>query len=107
MSELPKVIVNYIDAQNTFNVDELVTNFTTDAVVFDEHQQYEGHQAIKQWNLLTNEKYHTQMRPLDFIQIDGQHSVKIEMSGTFPGSPAVATFLFEIKAGKIATLKIT
>ena len=107
MNELPKVIANYIDAQNAFDVNTLVSTFTTNAIVFDEGRLHKGQQAIKEWNLATNKKYHTQMRPLEFNAIDGQHRVKIEMSGTFPGSPVTANFLFEIKEGKIATLKIT
>jgi hypothetical protein len=46
------------------------------------------------------------MVPLAITQNGNLYSVKIEMSGTFAGSPVQALFVFKIMKGKIAELDI-
>lgn len=103
---LPQPIAHYIKAQNAFEVEELVHQFAADAVVLDEGHTYEGTKAIADWNRATNEKYHTQMTPVEGHATPEGYEVKISMAGTFPGSPVVAVFSFSLAHGKITRLTV-
>lgn len=105
-NQLPVAIAGYIKAQNAFDVDALADNFSINAVVHDEGKIYNGRDEIRQWNIETNAKYQTQMKPLEITDDGDQYLVKIEMSGTFPGSPLTAAFSFKIDGNKIASLKV-
>lgn len=103
---LPQPIALYITAQNAFQVEELVQQFAEDAVVLDEGHTYKGAKAIADWNHATNEKYHTQMTPVEGHATPDGYDVKISMAGTFPGSPVVAGFSFVLAYGKITRLTV-
>jgi ketosteroid isomerase-like protein len=105
-NELPEVIANYLKTQNEFDVEAFADNFTDDATVHDEGKTFSGRADIRKWNTITNAKYQTQMKPLEITEADNIYKVKIEMSGTFPGSPVAALFNFRIKEGKIESLLI-
>lgn len=104
---LPKVIADLVAAQNEFDAPAYAKCFTDTAVVFDEGKTHTGKIAIEGWIDESNKKYKSVMKPLS-ITHEGKTSVlSAECSGTFPGSPAVLKFHFDIKDGLIEALKVT
>jgi ketosteroid isomerase-like protein len=104
---LPKVIADLVAAQNRFDAPAYTNCFSETAVVFDEGKTHTGKKAIEQWIDESNKKYKSVMKPLS-ITPEGKTSVlSTEVSGTFPGSPIVIKFHFDIKDGLIQALKVT
>lgn len=103
---LPKVIADLVAAQNQFDAPMYAKCFSETAVVFDEGKTHHGRKAIEEWIDESNKKYKSVMKPLS-IADDGKTTVlSAEVSGTFPGSPLVLKFHFEIKNGLIQSLKV-
>jgi hypothetical protein len=71
--------------------------FTADAVVEDEGHEHHGIDAIRAWR--------TQVPRVEYavqtIERSGTQDVaRVNISGDFPGSPVVLTFLFSFTAGQ-------
>ncbi|MET0636957.1 MAG: nuclear transport factor 2 family protein [Chitinophagaceae bacterium] len=104
---LPKVVSDLIQAQNNFASEAYAKCFSETGVMIDEGMPYTGRIQIQELIEETNKKYRTVMRPVDYIE-DGTSSVlSAECSGTFPGSPIVLKFHFDIVDGQIQYLKVT
>lgn len=104
---LPKVIKDLVDAQNSFDSIAYANCFAETAVVFDEGKTYNGRMEIRHWIEEANQKYRSVMRPLDYTENGASGILSAECSGTFPGSPIVLKFHFGIVNGKIRNLKVT
>jgi hypothetical protein len=48
-----------------------------------------------------------QLTPIDFTQTGSKGTLTVEVSGTFPGSPAVMNYHLELDGYSIGSLKIT
>lgn len=104
---LPKVIADLVTAQNQFDSLAYTDCFSETAVVFDEGKTHIGKKDIHEWIDGSNKKYRSVMKPLS-ITHEGETSIlSAECSGTFPGSPVILKFHFEIKDGLVQTLKVT
>ena|SRR6218665_1058156 len=104
---LPKVIADVVTAQNQFDSSAYANCFSEKAVVFDEGKTHTGRKAIEEWIDESNKKYKSVMKPVA-IAHEGKTSIlSAECSGTFPGSPVVLKFHFDIKDGLIEALKVT
>lgn len=104
---LPKVVLDFVNAQNNFDSEASANCFSETGIMLDEGKLYKG--RIKILNLLeeTNEKYQSVMKPLQYSE-DGTSSVLFaEVSGNFPGSPAVLQFHFTLRDNYIEYLKVT
>ncbi|MGS2764792.1 nuclear transport factor 2 family protein [Sinomicrobium sp. M5D2P9] len=104
---LPKVIKDLIAAQDNFDSAAYAECFTETAQVFDEGKDHVGKDEIEQWNVETNAKYNTVVKP---IRYEGNETLGIltaESSGTFPGSPIVLKHNFVFEDGLIKSLRIT
>ncbi|PWT72107.1 MAG: hypothetical protein C5B59_16575 [Bacteroidetes bacterium] len=104
--EVPKPFSTLIDAQNRQDSQDFTRNFTLHAHVRDESKDYFGHAAIRAWNQSTNEKYHTHLRPLQLTKKGRKWEMKVEVSGTFDGSPIALNYYLELEDGKISDLDI-
>jgi len=104
---LPKVVADLVQAQNEFNSRAYTDCFAETAVVYDEGKVHQGRTEILQWITQSNEQYRSVMKPLDFRESGATGVLSTEVSGTFPGSPIVLQFHFEIRDGLIQTLKVT
>lgn len=104
MSHLPEVIANLIKAQNNFDSSAYANCFAETAVVFDEGRMHKGKTEIRNWIKKANETYKTVMQPREYSP--NTQTLKAEISGTFPGSPLVLTYRFDIKNDQIHSLKI-
>ncbi|MES3016508.1 MAG: nuclear transport factor 2 family protein [Bacteroidota bacterium] len=102
--KLPSVLTDLIMAQNNLDSIAYANCFTETAVVFDEGKIHTGKTAIISWIDKANKEYQTTMKPVEYSETE--HTLKTEVSGTFPGSPIIMTYHFELKDRLIQTLKI-
>ncbi len=105
--KLPKVIADLLEAQGKYDSMAFAGNFSDDASVHDEGKTYRGKTEIRQWNEMTNSKYKTKYEPLEVTTEGDKVTLMARISGTFDGSPAIIKYYFEIKNGKIRSLRIS
>ena len=103
---LPRTIQNYIDASNAHDVQSILACFADDATVRDENATHRGKIDIERWATETIEKYKFHFRPLSTEEHDREIVVRVEISGTFPGSPISLDYRFALTSDKIASLII-
>ena len=103
---LPRPIQNYIDASNAHDVQSILVCFADDAVVRDENTTHRGKIDIERWATETIEKYKFHFNPLGVEEHDREIVVRVEISGTFPGSPISLDYHFALTNEKIASLII-
>ena len=65
-----------------------------------------GKSDIERWATETIEKYKFQFKPLSTAEHDHEIVVRVEISGTFPGSPISLDYRFALTSDKIASLII-
>lgn len=104
---LPKVLTDLVNAQNSFDSIAYADCFAETAVVFDEGRTHNGKQEIQHWIEEANEKYKTVMEPLEYTENGTTSVLAATCSGIFPGSPIALKFHFDIVDGKILNLKVT
>ncbi|RYC70483.1 nuclear transport factor 2 family protein [Spirosoma sordidisoli] len=104
---LPDNIAGLIKAQNDLNSTAFAGFFTAEAQVSDEGSSYSGRDEIKQWIQQASEKYQMQLKPLDYTQNGPAAELTVEVSGTFPGSPAVLQYHLELDGPLIRSLRIS
>ncbi|EFK35782.1 Uncharacterised protein [Chryseobacterium gleum] len=102
---LPNVIAKLIKAQNNFDSAAYAQYFTETAIVFDEGKTHKGKIEIEKWIDKSNKEYKATMEPLDYNE--RENILSAEISGSFPGSPIILKFHFDITDGKIQQLKVT
>lgn len=101
---LPKVITDLVKAQDNFDSNAYANCFTETAVVFDEGKTYKGKAAIQNWIEKANQAYQITMKPIEYSET--KQELTADISGNFPGSPALLTYHFEFKDELIENLKI-
>lgn len=101
---LPKVVAELIKTQNNFDSTAYANCFTEIAVVFDEGKTHSGKTEIKNWIDRANKEYQATMKPIEYSE--AVHTLKTEVSGTFPGSPIIMTYHYEFENGLIQSLRI-
>ncbi|ABQ06861.1 hypothetical protein [Flavobacterium johnsoniae] len=104
---LPKVITDLINAQNSFDSIAYANCFSENAQVFDEGKTHNGKLDIQNWIEESNQKYRSVMKPLEYTENGTSSILSAECSGTFDGSPIILKFHFDIADGKIQNLKVT
>jgi hypothetical protein len=104
---LPIVITNLVKAQDRFDAKAYANCFSKTGVVYDEGKTHSGRTAIEQWFIEASMKYNLIMKPLHFEDNGATGILKSEVSGSFPGSPAVFTYNLVFKGELIQSLKIT
>jgi hypothetical protein len=105
--KLPENIEGLINAQNELNSTAFAEYFTQDATVSDEGSSYSGRTEIKQWIQQATEKYHMQLKPIHFNQNGSLAELAVEVTGTFPGSPLLMQYHFELDGTQISALRIS
>ena len=105
--ELPAIITELVNAQNSHDSAAYADCFTTDATVFDEGHDHQGKEEIKAWIEDSSAKYQAVMEPMEYSESDDKAVLTAKVSGTFPGSPIVLKYNMEIVQGLVRSLKIT
>ncbi|MFC7348895.1 nuclear transport factor 2 family protein [Chryseobacterium zhengzhouense] len=104
---LPKVVTDLIEAQNTFDSVAYANCFSESGVMLDEGKNHVGRAEIQKMIEESNKKYRSVMKPLEYTENGNLSVLSAECSGTFPGSPIILKFHFEIADEKIQHLKVT
>ncbi len=104
---LPKVVTDLIKAQNEFDSVAYANCFSETGVMLDEGKPYQGRVEIAHMIDEANKKYQSVMKPLEYIENGTTSVLSAECSGTFPGSPIILKFYFDIADGQIQHLKVT
>jgi len=104
---LPKVISDLIKAQNNFDSVAYATCFSETGVMLDEGKTHTGRVEIERCIDEANKKYRSVMKPLEYTENGTSSILLAECSGTFPGSPLVLKFHFELADGQIQHLNVT
>lgn len=109
-SALPPAIERFIAAMNAFDLDALMASFTDDALVNDNHREFWGQAAIRNFAAreLTGDKV-----TMDVTQVRMHHAMVVvaaKVDGTYDKSklpdPLILSFYFTLAGDKIATLII-
>ncbi|WP_142850615.1 nuclear transport factor 2 family protein [Telmatospirillum sp. J64-1] len=104
--KLPPVVKAYFEADRGEDADAFARIFSRNAVVTDEGRTYEGIEAIRAWWLDAKEKYHHVAQPLEMTETGDLISVRAQVHGQFPSSPARLEFVFTLENDKIVALEI-
>src|SRR4030095_151092 len=103
---LPPVISWYIQASNAHDLEAIVDCFGDTAIVRDENATQHGKIEIKRWATETIEKYKFHFTPLSTNEHGAKTALRMEVSGSFPGSPITLDYHFTIANDKIQSLII-
>ena len=106
MTEIPEVIGRYVAATNARDVEAMTACFAPDATVRDERRSYAGRAEIRAWEAEVTEKYGVTSELLEAERDGDALRASMQVSGNFPGSPAVLRYHFRIKDGLIAQLEV-
>ena len=104
---LPKVVADLVETQNSFDSVAYANCFSEIAVVFDEGKTHNGRKEIERWIADSNERYKATIKPVGFEEKENESLLKAETSGNFPGSPIVLTYHMKIADELIQSLKVT
>lgn len=104
--KLPSPVQAYFDADQDAAGPAPTSAFAIDAVVKDEGETHMGHKAIAAWWRAAKTQYQHTADLREISESDGRITVLAEVSGKFPGSPAMLSFMFTLKDKAIATLEI-
>lgn len=105
--QLPPLVAQLVNAQNTFDSEAYTECFTASAIVHDEGKTHAGKKEIRAWIEDANDKYQSTMKPLQYEESGPNGTLTAEVSGTFPGSPIVLQFHLGLKDGLIDRLSVT
>jgi hypothetical protein len=103
---LPPPLDAYLNAETTSDTASLANCFAANAVVRDEGRTIEGLEAIQAWKKDTKARYQYSVEPLNLSQDGAAVTMRVRLTGAFPGSPVELTYTFVLAGGKIASLEI-
>lgn len=104
---LPASIQSYFDADGSEDAPPPLAAFADDAIVKDEGNIHIGHAAIKAWWRAAKAQNQHRTTPREYSDNGNVTTVRAEVAGQFPGSPALLTFTFKIAADRIAALEVS
>ena len=104
--KLPAPLEIYFAADKAGGDAVPLSAFAPDGVVTDEGRTHVGHDAIAAWWRAAKAQYGHVAEPHEVSEQAGLTVVRTQVTGRFPGSPAMLTFAFRIAGGKIAALRI-
>lgn len=102
--KLPAPIQAFFDAEKGDAAP--VRAFAPDAIVRDEGREHVGADAIEAWWRAAKAQYRHTAQPREIVEQGARSVVRAEVSGAFPGSPALLSFAFHLENGRIAALEI-
>ncbi len=103
---LPSPIQTYFTAKAPQDGEAFAAAFAAEAVVHDEGQIHRGPEQIRAWWLAAKARYRHNAEPLDVTEVAAKTVVRATVTGDFPGSPAILTFIFGLAEGRITDLEI-
>lgn len=107
MIDLPQPIARYVEAANAQDAQRVAAAFLPNATVHDEGRVHRGRDDIAAWAGASAREYGATIAPRSIDQGAGRCTLRAEVSGNFPGSPAVLAFHFALQADAIEALEVT
>lgn len=104
--KLPSAIQAYFDADTDTVSPAPTTAFAIDAIVKDDGKTLVGREAIAAWWRAAKAHYEAISQPREISGSGERFTVRAEVTGRFPGSPAMLSFIFTLKNNEIAALEI-
>lgn len=107
LTDLPKPIADYVEANARLDIDAMLEPFERDAVLIDNGKLFEGQAAIRR--LFEHEVIPVKaiFTPDTVRDEAGDVVVEGPGHGDFPGSPLRFTYRFTLAHGAIKTLEVT
>lgn len=103
---LPDPVSAYFKISNGADIAHITRLFTQDAVVVDEGQTYQGHDAIQSWQREAQKKFEYTVEPVSVSRDGDRLKVTTNVVGNFPGSPVQLDHVFGLAGEKIQSLEI-
>lgn len=107
MIALPTPVAEYVEAANAQDAKRVAAAFLPTATVHDEGRLRRGREDIAAWASHAAVQYGFTIAPRSIDASDGRCTLRAEVSGNFPGSPALLAFHFALHGNAIASLEIT
>jgi hypothetical protein len=104
--DLPPVVAEYLSAERAKDANRLSLCFAENGVVQDEGRDRRGRDAIRHWKEEVDAKYGYVSTPLAASVEENTVTVRVRLTGTFPGSPVEVNQVFRLDSGKIVSLEI-
>lgn len=104
--KLPAPVQSYFDADKGLGDAAPMDAFAPDATVKDEGRTHVGHDAIEAWWRAAKAQYRHTAEPYESREEQDLTFVRARVAGQFPGSPTLLNFVFLIRDGRIAALRI-
>ena len=104
--DVPEPVAAYLAAEEAKDADALSRCFTEDGTVHDEGQDYRGREAIRKWKQAADTKYRYVLQPTKAQRHGDKVTVRVRLTGEFPGSPVELDHIFRLSNNKIASLEI-
>jgi hypothetical protein len=106
MLNLPPVVVEYLNAERAKDAARLSLCFAEDGVVHDEGSDRHGRDGIRHWKEEVDAKYRYVSELLAASAQDNTVTLRMRLTGDFPGSPIEVNQIFRLERGQIASLEI-
>jgi len=110
LTELPPVVAEHIDAVNAFDTERIVATFAPDAYVNDNHREFWGSDAIREFMAKEFVGDHVTMEVREVLDHYGDIIVRARYDGTYDKTnlpdELIMTSYFAIRDGKIVSLAV-
>jgi hypothetical protein len=105
-NDLPPIVTAYFVAEHKKDAKALSLCFSSDGLVQDEGRRHRGQHAIRRWKEDADTKYRYESEALG-ASVDGDVvTVRVRLTGAFPGSPIEVDNIFTLTDGLIRSLEI-
>ena len=106
-NQLPAAIQAFIDATNRGDSDAFVAAFTADAYLNDWGREFHGHDGVRAWNRTDNIGVRSHFDFVSTEPADAPDSYTVILTVTGDGFNGTGPMSFELRDGKIASLRIS
>lgn len=107
MTQLPKPIADYVEANAKLDVEGMLKPFAEDAVAHDMGKSHRGHSELRNWFEQETIAVKAIFTPDTVRQENGDVVVEGPAHGDFKGSPIRFTYRFTLENDAIKALEIT
>jgi hypothetical protein len=108
MSTPPIVIADHLKAVNAFDTDAIMTTFSDDALVNDNHREFWGAEAIRAWVAAEMVGDHVTIEPVDVVDHHGSTIVRGRYDGDYDKTnlpdELILSNYFTVRDGRIVSL---
>ena len=106
-SQLPAAIQVFIDTTNRGDSDAFVAAFTEDAYLNDWGREFHGHEGVRSWDRTDNIGVRSHFEFVSAEPGSAPDSYTVTMTVTGEGFNGTGPMSFELRGGKIASLRIS